>query len=269
MGQLDGKVAIIAGAARGQGRSHALLLAMEGADLVVSDICQDVEGIRYPMARKEQLDSLVDEIRRIGRRAIGLVCDVRDEGQVKAVVDACVEEFGKVDILCNNAGICPMGMIHEMPLEEMHAVIDICLKGVWLCSKHVIPHMMRQKSGSIISTGSISSLRGYAQFTHYVAAKHGVLGITRALAVELAPYNIRVNCVCPGHVDTNMTDGIALYAGMVRDDFIRWVTKSDLFPRMQYPIDISKAYLWLASEDSRNVTGIVIPVDCGFMQKSI
>lgn len=265
---LKDKVAMITGGARGQGRCHAITFAAEGADIVVCDICEDMPELRYPLGTKEQLDTTVEAVKSLGRRAIGVKADVRSAADMKKVVDTTIEEFGKVDILINNAGIMPMTMAHEMAEEEWDAVCDTMVKGVWLGCKYVIPHMMKQKSGVILATGSVAALKGFGMMCHYVAAKHAVLGLMRALAIDLAPYNIRVNCVCPGHVDNDMTIGGAIYAGMKVEDFREWLKGTNLFPRLNQEVDISRVMLWLCSDEARNVTGATYLVDNGFMQVS-
>jgi NAD(P)-dependent dehydrogenase (short-subunit alcohol dehydrogenase family) len=222
--------------------------------------------IKYPMGTKERLDLTVEAVQSLGRRAIGIKADVRSAADMKRVVDTTIDEFGKVDILINNAGIMPMTMAHEMSEAEWHAVCDTMVKGVWLGCKYVIPQMMEQMSGVILATGSVAALKGFGNMCHYVAAKHAVLGLMRALAVDLAPYNIRVNCVCPGHVDNEMTVGGAEYIDMEVDAFREWLIGTNLFPRLNKERDVSQMMLWLCSDRARNATGACFTVDNGFMQ---
>jgi len=268
VGEFDGKVVLVTGGARGQGRSHSLAFAAEGANVTVVDICGPMEGLKYPLGTREQLDETVADIEKLGVEGLGLVCDVRKESDVSAAVAATMEKFGRIDILCNNAGILPLHWIDELGEAEWDPVVDTILKGSWLASKHVIPHMIAQGSGCIISTGSVASLKGFSGFAHYTAAKHGVVGLTRALAVELAPHNIRVNCVCPGHLLSDMTHGTIQYTGQTLEEFTTFLKKTNLFPALLEPADITRAYLWLASDGSRSITGSVFTIDNGFMQKS-
>lgn len=268
MGQFDGKVVLITGGARGQGRSHALAFAAAGANVVVTDICGPMEGVRYPMATKNQLDETVADIEKHGVGALGVVADVRSERQIQAAVEQTIERFGRVDVLCNNAGLLPLQWLEELGDAEWRPVVDTILKGTWLASKHVIPHMMVQRSGSIISTGSVAALKGFSGFAHYIAAKHGVVGLTRALAVELAPFGIRVNCICPGHLYSDMTHAAIEYTGQTLEEFTGFLKRTNLFPQLLAPADVTRAYLWLAAEESRAITGSVFTIDNGFMQKS-
>lgn len=268
--KLEGKVAVITGAARGQGRSHALTFAREGADIVASDICHDLPCPNYSLGTREELDNTVEEVRALGRRAIAVEADVRNAAQMKAMVDKAIGEFRKIDILINNAGFLHCSPPHEITEEQWDISFDTMVKGVWLGCKYVIPHMMQQKSGVILNTAAEGGLKGFGMMCHYIAAKHAVVGLTRALAVELAPYNIRVNCVCPGYVDTAMLDGVAADLNMKPEELKNRLKKAILLsaPSIMEPQDISNAYLWLASDEARYVTGVALLVDQGFFQKS-
>jgi len=268
MGKFDGKVVFITGGARGQGRSHALAFAAEGANVVVIDICQQMDGVRYPMATKKDLNQTVKDIESLGVGALGMVADVRSEVQVRASVEQTIERFGRVDVLCNNAGLLPLQWLEELGDAQWTPVVDTILKGSWLASKYVIPHMISQRSGSIISTGSVAALKGFSGFAHYIAAKHGVVGLTRALAVELATYGIRVNCICPGHLMSDMTRAAIEYTDQTLEEFTTFLKKTNLFPQMLEPADVTRAYLWLAADESRAITGSVLTIDNGFMQRS-
>lgn len=269
--RFESKVVVVTGAARGQGRSHALGFAAEGADVVVADICQDFKGPSYSMGTEEQLNSVAAEIEKMGRRALPLKVDVRSETDMARLIETTVEEFGGVDVMVNNAGFLQMAAAHELSEEDWDATIDTMLKGVYFGSRFAGLQMVRQGRGGVIcSTSSGGGLKGFGMMAHYVAAKHGVIGLTRALAVELAPANIRVNAICPGHVRTNMLAGSAADAGMSPDELYAFLKRTILMPAedLLEPVDITRAYLWVCSDEARYVTGTEIVVDQGFLQKS-
>ena len=261
--KLEGKVAIVTGGGRGMGRSHCLALAREGADIVACDICRDIPLVDYSLARKEELDETVNKVKTLGRKAIGLIADVSKAGEVKTVVDKTIDEFGKVDILVNNAGVvlvatpCP-----EVTEEQWNTILNITLKGSWLFCKYVIPHMVKQKSGKIINISSVDGLTGRANVVPYICAKHGVIGLTRALAAELAPYRINVNAICPGSIETPMFTEAAKKVGVDPKIFIK---DTSLLCELYQPQDISNAVVWLASEDSRYLTGHSLPAAGGWI----
>ena len=276
MGRVDGKVALITGAARGQGRSHALRLAEEGADIIAVDICRQVASVPFPMARPEQLDETAQLIEDLDRRAIALQADVRDFGQIQAAVEQGIQELGHIDVVCANAGIGSYAPAWELNEEQWDDVVDTNLKGTWHTCKAAIPHMIaRGQGGSLILTSSTAGIKGLPNMVHYAAAKHGVVGVMRTLAIELAPYMIRVNTVNPTSVDTGMIHNEATYtlfmggrAGATRDDVAPIFQSLNLLPvPWVEPRDISNAVLWLASDESRYVTGVVLPVDAGSNQK--
>ncbi len=267
----EGKVVVITGAARGQGRSHALGFAEEGADVVVSDICHDFQGPSYPMGTEEQLADVVAEIEKMGRRAVAVNADVRSEQDMARLIDTAVSEFGGVDVMVNNAGFLQMAAAHELSEEDWDASIDTMLKGVYLGSRFAGLQMTRQNRGGVIcSTSSGGGFKGFGMMAHYVAAKHGVIGLTRALAVELAPAKIRVNAICPGHVRTDMLAGSAGDVGMTPEELHTFLRRTILLPaeHLLDPADSTRAYLWICSDEARYVTGTQIVVDQGFLQKS-
>jgi len=263
MGRLEGKVAIVTGAARGMGRSIALTFAREGANLVLCDVCSNLKYPHYPLATPEQLARVKREIQELGRNVVALKADVRRSRQVGRVVKKAVDAFGRIDILVNNAGICGISRVHELPEEEWDILIDINLKGVWLFCKFVIPHMIRQKRGKIINTSSIAGLRGLEGFAHYAASKHGVVGLTKSMAIELAKYNINVNAICPGTTDTDLDAGVD--AGMAPGEGKRVYAKFHLLKRLIDPQEIANAALWLSTDETKNVTGHALVVDGGFL----
>lgn len=277
MGRLDGKVAFITGAARGQGRSHAIRLAQEGADIIAVDLAAQVDTVPYPMATPEDLAETVRQVEALDRRIVATQADVRDVDGLRQAVDAGVAELGRLDIVSANAGIFSNARAEDLTEVEWDDMIDINLKGVWLTAKVAIPHLRAAGGGSIIITSSAAGLKGYPNFIHYVAAKHGVIGIMRTLALELAPDFIRVNSLHPTSVDTDMIQNPALYALFAPDLQPEERTREVLGQRfaalnaLPIPwvesVDISNALLWLASDEARYVTGVTLPVDAGNTQK--
>jgi SDR family mycofactocin-dependent oxidoreductase len=274
MGALEGRVAFITGAARGQGRSHALHFAREGADLVLIDVGHDIDPCRYPLGTEAQLEETARRCRELGARVVTRLADVREQPQIDAAVAAGLEEFGQIDILINNAGICsPLGPAHEVSEAGWQLILDIDLGGVWRCSKAVLPHMMERRSGVILSTSSAGGLKGGAGGTSYVAAKHGVVGLTKTTAIDYAPYGIRVNCVCPGTVrddpelDSYMVRGVAEEYGLPLDSHEAVFAQNHLLPELMEASDISQTYVWLASDAGVRVTGAVVAVDAGLITK--
>ena len=273
MGPLDGKVAFITGAARGQGRSHAVTLAESGADVVVVDIDHDIESVFYPLAREHDLDETVLLVEKTGQRALARTVDVRDSTALDAAVADTIATFGHIDIVSANAGIATtMVKTWEMSERDWQDVIDVNLTGVWRTIKAVVPPMIHaDRGGCIVLTSSLAGLKGYSNIAGYVAAKHGVNGLMRTLANELGPHNIRVNSVCPGLIHTDMMMNQPTY-DIFRPE-IENPTKQDateVFRSMQVlptdwlePRDVSEVIAWLASDAARFITGTAIPVDAG------
>jgi SDR family mycofactocin-dependent oxidoreductase len=270
MGRVEGKVAFITGAARGQGRSHAVRLAQEGADIIAVDICQDVSSVPYPEASESDLAETVKQVEQLDRRIIARPADVRDLSALQQVVDEGLSEFGHIDVVSANAGILSFGNAIELDEQTWQDVIDINLTGVWKTVRATAPAMVeRGQGGSIILTSSVAGLVAYLGFAHYVSAKHGVTGLMRALAAELAPHMIRVNSVHPTTVDTPMVQNPALYEvfgmpGASREQVAEAFKPLNSLPIPWVdPIDISNAVLFLASDESRYVTGLTMTVDAG------
>ncbi|CAA0118323.1 Putative short-chain type dehydrogenase/reductase/MSMEI_5872 [Mycolicibacterium vanbaalenii] len=272
-GRVEGKVAFITGAARGQGRAHAVRLAQEGADIIAVDICKQVDSVQIPLSTPEDLAETADLVKGHNRRIFTAEVDVRDFDALKAAVDAGVEQMGRLDIIVANAGIGNGGATLDKTSEaDWTDMIDINLGGVWKSVKAGVPHILAGgRGGSIILTSSVGGLKAYPHTGHYVAAKHGVVGLMRTFAVELGAQNIRVNSVHPTNVNTPlfMNDGtmklfrpdlenpgpedMKVVGQMMHTLPIGWVE----------PEDIANAVLFLASDEARYVTGVTLPVDGG------
>jgi (+)-trans-carveol dehydrogenase len=271
-GKLEGKVAFITGAARGQGRSHAITLAREGADIIAVDICAQVGSVPYPMATPEDLAQTVKEVEALDRRIVATDVDVRDYDALKQALDDGVAQLGRLDIVSANAGIVSYGRVEELPEQTWRDVIDVNLTGEWHAAKAAIPHLRAGgHGGSIILTSSDAGLKALQNLAHYVAAKHGVIGLMRTLALELAADFIRVNALAPTSVNTPMIMNEPTYRvfrpdlqNPTAEDMTGPATAQNVLPiPWVEPVDISNAVLWLASDESRYVTGITLPVDAG------
>lgn len=276
-GRVEGRVAFITGAARGQGRSHAIRLAEEGADIIAVDVCKQLDGVRFPMSTPEDLEETVNRVQKLGRRIVAVQADVRDHDALKAAVDDGVAQLGRLDIVCANAGLGSDGArLDAMDEKTWRDMIDVNLTGVWLTTKVSTPHIVAGgRGGSVILTSSVGGLRGHANIGHYIAAKHGVVGLMRTLAWELGEHNIRVNSVHPTQVNTPMVMHDETYR-MFRpdlenptvDDFAAVSQGMHLLPTPWVePVDISNAILYLASDEGRFVTGTTMTVDAGAMLK--
>jgi (+)-trans-carveol dehydrogenase len=271
-GRVEGKVAFITGAARGQGRSHAIRLAQEGADIIAVDICAQVDSVPYPMSTPEDLAKTVKDVEALDRRIVAVQADVRDFGALKAALDEGVAQLGRLDIVSANAGIASYGPAAELAEQTWRDMIDINLTGDWHAAKAAIPHLIAGgRGGSIIITSSDAGLKAYQNCAHYVSAKHGVVGLMRTLALELAPHMIRVNSLHPTQVNTDMIMNEPTMR-LFRPDIER-PTVEDFGPASQAfnalpipwvePVDISNALLFLASDEARYITGVRLPVDAG------
>jgi SDR family mycofactocin-dependent oxidoreductase len=275
MGCIDGKVAFITGVARGQGRSHAVRLAREGANIVGIDICADITANGYPMASHEELDETIALVEQTGGKMLGTVADVRDFEHVKAAVDAGVEHFGRLDVVLANAGIAPLAFRELSIAEELaqwRAVTGVNLDGAYHTASAAIPHLLAgNRGGVIIFTSSTAGIKGFGGLQGgglgYAASKHGVVGLMRTLANALAPLSIRVNTVHPTAVNTMMA---------VNPDMTEFLGKNPgAGPHLQNPMpvgmlepkDISAAIAYLVSDEAKYITGVTFPVDAGFCNK--
>jgi len=277
-GRVGGKVAFITGAARGQGRSHAVRLAEEGADIIAVDICSPISGSSViSPSTSADLAETADLIKGLDRRVVTAEVDVRDYDALKAALDNGVEQLGRLDIVCANAGIGNGGQTLDKTSEDdWRDMIDVNLSGVWKTVKAAVPHLITQRQGgSVILTSSVGGLKAYPHTGHYIAAKHGVVGLMRSFAVELGQHFIRVNSVHPTNVNTPMfmnegtmklfrpdlpnpgPDDLKVAAQFMHVLPVGWVE----------PVDISNAVLFLASDESRYITGLPVTVDAGSMLK--
>jgi SDR family mycofactocin-dependent oxidoreductase len=270
MGRLDDRVAVITGGARGQGRSHAVRLAQDGADIIVCDIAENVASVPFSLATMEDLNLTVKLVEEQGRRCIGLKADVRSTKDMQAVADRAMAEFGRIDILCANAGILSLDEnTWSITDDEWQDEIDINLTGVFKSCRAVIPHMLAGgRGGAIVITSSIAGLKGVAGCTHYTAAKHGIVGLMRVLARELAPHLIRVNTIHPTGVDSPMSNNEFFPAWMDANPELGAAMRGNMMPIAQLPSeDVSAAVAWLVSDEAKWVTGVTLPIDAGFMVK--
>lgn len=278
MGLVDGKVALVTGAGRGQGRSHALRLASEGADVIAVDIGGGrVETISYELASEADLDCTVEEIEGMGRRAVKAVADVRSLSDLQAAAEAGLSELGKIDIVCANAGIGSWAVAWEMTEQQWKDMIDINLTGVFNAVRAALPSMVeRGEGGSVVLTSSTAGLRAYANTAHYTAAKHGVIGLMKVLAQEAGPHRIRVNTVCPTTVRTPLVindSTFELFAphleNPTEDDVREPFESLNILPGVAWiePEDVSDAVLFLCSDAAKYITGVALPIDAGNIVK--
>ncbi|NKY32277.1 mycofactocin-coupled SDR family oxidoreductase [Nocardia speluncae] len=276
-GRVEGKVAFITGAARGQGRSHAVRLAQEGADIIAVDVCAPVSGSDdIAPSTPEDLAETADLVKNHGRRIVTEQVDVRDYDALKTALDNGVEQLGRLDVIVANAGIGNGGETLDKTSEpDWQAMIDINLSGVWKTVKAGVPHLLTAGGGSIVLTSSVGGLKAYPNTGHYIAAKHGVIGLMRSFAVELGQHFIRVNSVLPTNVNTPMfmNEGtMKLFRPDLEnpgaDDFAPVAQLMHVLPvGWVEPVDISNAVLFLASDEARYITGLPLPVDAGSLLK--
>jgi len=273
MGLLEGKVALITGGSRGQGRAHALTCAREGADVVIFDLTTPAVDVPYKLATTDDHAETVKEVEALGRRILAIEGDVRDQAALDDAVKRGIAEFGAIDILIANAGIWTQGNFWELTEQQWDEMVGVNLTGVWKTAKAVAPHMIERKTGSIVITSSVNGLEPGAQYAHYVSAKHGVIGLMKNIALELAPYGIRCNSINPGAIKTPMTDHQGawdMFAGHengTEEDMIQGGYHYALLRNTTWldPQAIADTALYLNSHLAANVTGVTIPVDAGHL----
>jgi SDR family mycofactocin-dependent oxidoreductase len=271
MGMLDEQVAFITGGARGQGRSHALALAREGADIAICDIARPIASVPYPLADEDDLLETKRQVEELGRRCHAVVADVRSTIEIETAVAEAVAELGRLDIVLANAGICGFGAFAEITDEMWDDMIGIDLTGVFKTLRATVPHLVARGAGRIVATSSMGGKMGNPNLAHYVAAKWGVIGLVKTLALEVADKGVTVNAICPATVDTEMVHNDALY-GLFAPD-LEAPTKADVEPRYtaMNPVpepwtpveEISAAILYLVSPAARMVTGTTLDVCMG------
>lgn len=271
MGMLDGKVALITGAARGQGRAHATTSAREGADVVLLDITEPVATTQYRTATADDMTQTVQEVEALGGRAVVVPGDVRSQADLDYAVEQGINAFGKIDILIANAGIWGLKPFWDLDEQSWNEMIDINLTGVYRSARAVARHMMDRQVGSIVITSSSNGLEPGPNYAHYVASKHGVIGLMRNIALDLSPYGVRANAICPGAIDTPMNDnqaGYDLFAGHDGGTPEERIEAAYRFHALKGrsllpPQAIADTALYLNSELAAAVSGVVIPVDAG------
>jgi NAD(P)-dependent dehydrogenase (short-subunit alcohol dehydrogenase family) len=262
----------ITGAARGVGRATALAFAREGANVLLSDICAPIDACPYPLGTREQLEESAHRCRALGSRTATAVVDVRDQAQIAEAVEQCHTELGQIDVLVNNAGLVgPAGApAHQLDELEWTTMVDVDLNGPWRCAKAVLPDMVARRSGAIVNVASTAGMVAFPFFANYVAAKHGLIGLTRALALDYAPHSIRVNAVCPTSIrdepemDSAMLAGVASMLGVEAEDYEALSLPHHPLGSLIGAGDVGAAIVWLCSAGAAHVTGAVIPVDAGF-----
>ncbi|MFC8128065.1 mycofactocin-coupled SDR family oxidoreductase [Streptomyces sp. NPDC057302] len=269
-GRLDGKVAFVTGAAGGLGRSHVRRMAEEGADLVIVDICRSVDTVPYPLSTPEDLGDAVEEVEALGRRVVARQADVRDRAALQEAYDAGLEEFGRIDVVVANAGIAPL--LVEDRVQAWHDAIDVNLTGTFHTIEVAVPSMVAAgQGGSIVIVSSTAGLVGIGGASNgglgYAASKHGVVGLMRTYANNLAPHSIRVNSVHPTGVATAMVADPAMVEFVAQDPILSAGSPNALPVATIEPGDVSHAVLWLASDEARYVTGVTLPVDAGFINR--
>jgi SDR family mycofactocin-dependent oxidoreductase len=277
-GRVAGKVVFITGAGVGQGRSHAQLLAEEGADIVAVDVCQQIsDRIRYRQATPGDLEHTRELVEKAGRRCLTIHADVRDAAAMESAAGQAVQHFGRLDAVCANAGVITFHVEGSLGItpEIFDVVVDTNLKGVFNTIRATAPHLIAAGGGSMVLTSSVAGLRGQVPYAHYVASKHGVVGLMKAFAIELAPHGIRVNTIHPTGVRTAMgADSSVPEVAAAHPQFVAGAANllpdldagigADFAPvRSIQPVEISRSVLFLISDESRYVTGVQLAVDAG------
>jgi len=266
-GRFEGKVVFITGAARGQGRSHARRFAAEGANVIAVDACAPIlPDVSYEAATVEDLQETARLVEQEGRGIVARVADVREQGALDAAVAEGIDRFGRLDVIVANAGVASYHLTWEVPEEHWATVLDVNLTGVWRTVKAGLPAMIEAGNGGAITfISSAAGLRGYSYLGHYAATKHGLVGLMRSLTLEVGQYDIRVNTIHPGAVDTVMGNDPDVRRIIAEDPrtTAAYTGQRPLDGGAQKVEDISNALLWLSSDEARMVTGIALPVDAG------
>ena len=275
-GRLTNKIALITGAARGIGRAQAVRFAEEGADIVAVDVCGPIDTVHVPSSTPDDLAETASLVERAGGRVVTEIVDVRDSEELRAAADRGAAELGGIDIVCATAGVTSRGNAVELSEAAWRTMLDVNLTGVWNTCRASAPQLISRGAGSMVLVSSIAGLRGLIGVAHYTAAKHGVVGLMRSLAHDLAPHGVRVNCVHPTNVDTPLIQNDLVRSGFrpdldrppTRDEFAAAATRMNLLavPWVQ-PVDVANASLFLASDEARYITAVSLPVDAGSTQR--
>lgn len=276
MGRLGGKVAVITGAARGIGRAQAVRFAQEGAHIIGIDLCGPLDTVIVPPSTPEDLDETARQVAGTGARMVKAIVDVRDVDALDAAVTEGVERHGGLDIVCATAGITSRGAAVEMSVERWQTMLDVNLTGAFHTCQVTAPHLIARGGGAMVLVSSIAGLRGLVGVAHYTAAKHGMVGLMRSLAIELAPHRVRVNTVHPTNVDTPLIQNEAVSSAF-RPDLDRAPTRAEFAAAARPmnlldipwidPIDVANASLFLVSDEARYITSAKLPVDAGSTQR--
>ncbi|MFG1791382.1 mycofactocin-coupled SDR family oxidoreductase [Nocardia sp. NPDC049149] len=276
MGNLDDKVAVITGGARGQGRAHAVALAAAGADIVVCDLAEQIASVPYPLSTESDLAETAKLVEETGRRCVPVKADVRSQAEMTAVAQRAIDDFGRIDILVANAGIASNAQIAEMGDDLWQDTIDVNLSGVFHSFRAVLPHMIERRWGRIVATSSIVARMGVRSAGHYAAAKWGVLGLVKSLSLEVAEYGITVNAVLPGGVDTDMIQNPAMYRMMLpdkenptREDVMAMFASGPPNGDLIAPAEVADAVLLLVSEQGRHFNGEALTISGGISANTV
>lgn len=266
------RTALVTGGARGQGREIALRLARDGVEIILLDRASDLETVPYPLASVEDLHQTSEEIRALGRTCMALAVDVRDRAKVEAAVASGIRALGGIDLVVSAAGVISYGSYWELSDRAWSTVIGVNLTGTWIVARAIAPHWIRRSSGCFIAVASVAAVEGGAGYAHYAASKHALVGLIRAIALELGPHGVRANAILPGPVDTLINDNpvarerITGRKGATRADYLRATRNWHLLARDALPPSaVASAVAWLASEEAGNVTAALIPIDAGHL----
>lgn len=270
---LEGQTVFITGGARGQGRAHAIESARHGANVAIFDCVDQLDSVVYPGSTADDLAQTAKAVEALGSQVISIVGDVRSQHDLDTAISSVLDRFGTIDSLIANAGIWAMGSFWELSEDNWQQMLDVCLTGVWRSTKAVAPQMIERQKGSIVIISSVDGLEAGGAYAHYTAAKHGVLGLMKSVALELGPHGVRCNAIVPGAVDTPMLDNQPGYdaisgrPGGTRDDLVEGGHRFTVLHKTHLlePEQIANTAVYLNSPLAQKVTGAVIPVDAGHM----